>query len=121
MRLHLHSINTLNVTSKDRAMCLGLSMFWFASIWGVNQTLKRNLTMKMISNMSLSKLLLDLATQFKMSSFIYFIVLKNDRSKIRHCASEHFEHVIDKARQGDREFVCSNFSTMQISRIEGLI
>ena len=54
-RLHLHAINAVNVPSKHRAMCLGLSMFWFTSIWGINQIPKRNLIMESIGNVFLGK------------------------------------------------------------------
>jgi hypothetical protein len=55
MRLHLHAINALNVPAKHRAMYLGLSMFWFTSIYGINQIPKRNITMESIGNMFLGK------------------------------------------------------------------
>ena len=55
MRLHLYSINATNVPAKHRAMYLGLSMFWFTSIWGINQIPKRNIIMESIGNMFLGK------------------------------------------------------------------
>jgi hypothetical protein len=56
MRLHLYAVNALNVPAKHRAMYLGLSMFWFTSIWGVNQIPKRNMIMETIGNMFLGEL-----------------------------------------------------------------
>ena len=55
MRLHLHAINALNVLAKHRAMYLELSMFWFTSIYGINEIPKRNITMESLGNMFLGK------------------------------------------------------------------
>ena len=54
-RLHLHAVNGINIPAKHRAMYLGMSMFWFASIWGINFTPKRNLMIESIGNMFLGK------------------------------------------------------------------
>ena len=56
IRLHLYSINATNVPAKHRAMYLGLSMFWFTSIWGINNIPKRNIIFETIGNMFLGKL-----------------------------------------------------------------
>ena len=56
-RLYLYTINGINLLLKHRAIYLGISMFWFTSIWAINQIPKRNLIIESIGNMFLGKFL----------------------------------------------------------------
>lgn len=76
-RLHLYAVNALNIPSKHRAMYLGLSMFWFTSIWGINSIPKRNLIMESIGNMFLGKSRI-LHLKFSLT-FLYYLFHSTSR------------------------------------------
>ena len=107
-RLHLRSVNAVNAPAKHRDMCLGFIMFWFTSVWGINQLTKRNMIMESIGNTFLGKLYVSYSVSF-LTLFPFLLVLRDDINKLTHCTSEPCEHMFGNMRQSDREFNCSDF------------
>ena len=89
-KLHLHAMNALNIPAKHRGFYLSTSMIYFTTIEGINPITKRNMVLESMCNM--------------------FLCLRWDVTKIRHCASELYEHVLGNMRQEKREFACIEFS-----------
>ena len=79
------------------------------SIWGINQTTKRNMIMESIGNMFLGKLYISCSVSF-LTLFPLSLVLRDDMNNLIRCASKSCEHMFGNMRQSDRDFNCSDFS-----------
>ena len=88
-KLHLHTVNALNVPSKHRAYYLCISMMFFVTIQGINPVSKRNMVLESICNI--------------------FLCLQSDIKKVCYCTSKLCEYMFGNIRQKTREFTCSDF------------
>ena len=72
-KLHLYTINTLNIPAKHRGFYLSISIIYFTTIQGINLITKHNMVLESICN-----------------SFLY---LRWDITKIRYCTLELCEYM----------------------------
>lgn len=91
-KLHLCSVNALNVLSKHIAYFLGVTMMCFTTIDGISNISKRNMVLESVCNI--------------------FLCLRSDITKLRCCTSELCEHIFGNTRQENRKFTCSDFSNV---------